>query len=61
MSAATLFAIGAVVFFLGGVGMVLVGLDTFGSWRRREKQPDEDAYLDTETTGEAVRSTLRRP
>jgi hypothetical protein len=48
------------VFFLGGLGMMLVGLETFGAWRVREKQDDEDGYLDVETAGQAVRDPLHR-
>ena len=55
MSAGALFAIGSVVFFLGGFGVVLVGLELFGAWSLREIQPDEDQYLDDETTMQAIR------
>ena len=48
------FAIGAVVFFLGGLGLVLVGIDYADRWRIREKQDDEDTYLDDETMGQAL-------
>lgn len=54
MSPATLFAIGTVVFFIGGLGLVLVGIDLFDRWRIREKQGDEDTYLDDETVRQAV-------
>ena len=54
MSTVTLFAIGAVVFMLGGLGLVLYLLDTFQDWRIREKQSDEDTYLDDETVGQAL-------
>lgn len=54
MSTVTLFAIGAVVFMLGGLGLVLYLLDTFQGWRIREKQSDEDTYLDDETVGQAL-------
>lgn len=54
MNTVTLFAIGAVVFMLGGLGLVLYLLDTFQDWRIREKQPDEDTYLDEETIGQAL-------
>lgn len=54
MTPATLFAIGTVVFFIGGLGMVLVGIDLFDRWRIREKQDDEDTYLDDETVRQAV-------
>jgi len=54
MNPGTLFAIGAVVFMMGGLGLVLFMLDTFQDWRIREKQPDEDTYLDDETIGQAI-------
>ena len=54
MSPGTLFAIGAVVFMAGGLGLVLLLLDTFQDWRIREKQDDEDTYLDEETIGQAM-------
>ncbi len=54
MTPATLFAIGAVVFFMGGLGLVLVGIDYADRWRIREKQDDEDTYLDEETMGQAI-------
>lgn len=45
MSDGTLFAIGSVVFTLGGAGMVLYGLDRFGRWRAREDD-GEEKHLD---------------
>ncbi len=54
MNTVTLFAIGAVVFMMGGLGLVLFLLDTFQDWRIREKQTDEDTYLDDETIGQAL-------
>ncbi len=54
MTPATLFSIGAVVFMIGGLGLVLLLLDTFQDWRIREKQADEDTYLDDETIGQAM-------
>lgn len=47
MSDGTLFAFGAVVFVLGGWGLVLVGLETFRDWRLREAgtDPEEGTYL----------------
>ena len=59
MSAGVLFAIGSVVFFLGGLGVMIVGLELFGAWSVREKQPDEDRYLDDETTLQAIRDPFR--
>jgi hypothetical protein len=55
MNPVTLFAVGAVVFIMGGLGLVLYLLDTFQHWRIREKQSDEDTYLDDETIGQALR------
>lgn len=60
MTPGVLFAIGAVLFFIGGVAMVIVGLDVFGSWRLQEKQPDEDRYLEDETAGDVVSDPLHR-
>ncbi len=60
MSPGTLFAIGAVIFMAGGLGLVLLLLDTFQAWRIREKQPDEDTYLDEETVGQAVSDPRHR-
>ena len=60
MSTEALFAIGAVLFFIGGLGMVIVGLDVFGSWRLREKQPDEEEHLEDETYRQAIRDPLHR-
>jgi hypothetical protein len=59
MSAGVLFAVGTVVFFLGGLGVMLVGLELFGAWSLREKQLDEDGYLDDETTFQAVSDPFR--
>ena len=61
MTPGLLFAIGSVVFFIGGLGMVLVGIETFDRWRIREKQDDEDTYLDDETISQAVRHPGGRP
>jgi hypothetical protein len=60
MNPVTLFAIGAVIFIMGGLGMVLYLLDTFQRWRIREKQADEDTYLDDETIGQALRDPRHR-
>ncbi len=59
MSAGVLFAVGTVVFFLGGLGVMIVGLELFGAWSLREKQDDEDVYLDEETTRQAVTDPFR--
>jgi hypothetical protein len=54
MTAGALFTVGIVVFFSGGLGMVLVGIEIFDRWRMAEKQADEDTYLDEETMRQAV-------
>ncbi|MCC5948628.1 MAG: hypothetical protein JJT89_09255 [Nitriliruptoraceae bacterium] len=60
MTPGVLFAIGAVLFFMGGLAMIIVGLDVFGDWRIREKQDDEDTYLDDETAGDVMADPLHR-
>jgi hypothetical protein len=60
MSDLVLFIIGSAVFFLCGLGIVLYGLESFEAWRLREKQPDEDRYLDDETLGQALTDPRRR-
>ncbi len=37
MSQATIFLFGVAVFFIGGVGLVLVGLDAFRSWSQEDE------------------------
>ena len=44
MSDLVLFSIGSVVFFVGGLGIVLYGLDTFRAWSIRET--DDDAEVE---------------
>ena len=56
----TLFAIGAVVFFMGGLGLTLVGIELFDRWRIREKQADEEGYLDEETMRQAITDPRHR-
>lgn len=46
MSTGALFAIGAVVFIFGALGLVLFGLDTFQAWGRRETGEDEHLRRD---------------
>ena len=43
MSQVPLFLFGTGVFFVGGLGLTLIGLDAFRSW----SQDDEDASRDT--------------
>ncbi len=43
MSQTAIFGFGVVVFFLGGLGMVLIGLDAFRSWSRDDITEGEPA------------------
>lgn len=43
MSDGTLFAIGAVVFIIGGLASIWYLLDVWQAWRDREAAPDERA------------------
>jgi hypothetical protein len=60
MSDVALFTIGTLVFFLGGAGLVLYGLDTFQTWIAAGSADDEDRHLEDETIGEAFRDPTRR-
>lgn len=60
MTDLALFAIGTIVFFLGGVGLVLYGLDTFQTWSAAGTSDDEDRYLKDETVRQALRDPARR-
>lgn len=59
MSQAVIFGFGVAVFFLGGLGLVLIGLDAFRSWSRDDHEeglPDfraaEAARAEVRTTGD---------
>ena len=52
MSQLAIFLFGVVVFFTGGVGLVLVGLDSVKAWSRGDEE-------DSET--EANAQTLQQP
>lgn len=56
MSQAVIFGFGVVVFFLGGLGMVLIGLDAFRSWSRDDVAAGEPAFR----AAEAARVEERR-
>jgi hypothetical protein len=60
MSDLALFTIGTIVFFLGGAGLVLYGLDTFQAWSNAGTADDQDRHLDDETVREAVTDPARR-
>lgn len=44
MSQVAIFLFGTGVFFLGGVGLVLVGLDAFRSWSEEDEATGEAAF-----------------
>jgi hypothetical protein len=52
MTDLALFAIGTIVFFLGGTGLVLYGLDVFQAWSVADTSDDE-------TAGEALNDPTR--
>lgn len=60
MTDLALFAIGTIVFFLGGTGLVLYGLDSFQAWSVADTSDDEDRHLDDETVGQALTDPTRR-
>lgn len=60
MSDLALFAIGTIVFFLGGAGLVLYGLDTFQAWSAAGTSGDEDRYIEDENVGQALKDPTRR-
>jgi hypothetical protein len=60
MTDLALFTIGTLVFFLGGAGLVLYGLDTFQAWSSAATADDEDEHLDDETIREALSDPTRR-
>ena len=60
MSDLALFVIGSLVFFMGGLGIVLYGLESFQAWSVREKADDEDRHLDDETVRDVLTDPRRR-
>ena len=44
MSQAAIFGFGVAVFFLGGLGLVLIGLDAFRSWSRDDVTEGAPAF-----------------
>jgi hypothetical protein len=57
VSQTAIFLFGVGVFFLGGVGLVLVGLDAFRSWSEEDEEEGHDAF----EAAEAARSVDRSP
>lgn len=60
MTDLALFLIGTVVFFVGGVGMVLYGLDMFQLWSTRQTSKDEDPHLEDGTVRDVISLSSRR-
>ena len=60
MTDLALFTIGTIVFFLGGTGLVLYGLDSFKAWSASDSPEGEDHYLADETVGQALTDPARR-
>jgi hypothetical protein len=60
MTDLALFAIGTIVFFLGGTGLVLFGLDSFKAWSASDTSNDEGRHLDDETVGQVLTDPTRR-
>ncbi len=54
MSDLAIFVIGTIVFFVGGVGVVLYGLDTFQLWSRRETDEGQDRHLEQGTVRDVI-------
>ena len=56
MSQTAIFLFGTGVFFLGGLGLVLVGLDAFRSWSEADEATGESAFRAAEQARSDVRA-----
>lgn len=56
MNQLPLFLFGVAVFFIGGVGMVLIGLDLFRSWSEDDEVAGGDAFRAAEASRADERS-----
>ena len=61
MSQLGIFLFGVAVFFLGGVGLVLVGLDAFHSWSDDDETAGEPAARAAEQARAGARQDAERP
>ena len=61
MSQLAIFLFGTGVFFLGGVGLVLVGLDAFHSWSDDDETAGEPAARAAEQARADARESAARP
>lgn len=62
MSDATLFGFGAVVFMIGGWGLLMILLDLAQEWRLRESEPDEERHLRGDgSVRDVLRGTTAEP
>lgn len=56
MSQGAIFGFGVAVFFVGGLGLVLIGVDAFRSWSRGDIAEGETAFLEAERRRAEARS-----
>ena len=59
MTDLALFTIGTIVFFLGGTGLVLYGLDSFKAWSASDTSEGEDRYRADQAEGQALTDPTR--
>lgn len=59
MSQFAIFLFGTAVFFLGGVGLVLVGLDAFRSWSDDDEVAGGPAFREAEQARAEARAEAR--
>lgn len=55
MSQVAIFGFGVAVFFLGGLGLVMIGLESFRSWSRGDVAAGEPAFRAAERARAEVR------
>jgi hypothetical protein len=60
VSQSAIFLFGTGVFFLGGLGLVLVGLDAFRSWSEADEATGESAFRAAEQAPADVRTEPAR-
>jgi hypothetical protein len=59
VSQSAIFLFGTAVFFLGGVGLVLVGLDAFHSWSDEDEVAGGPAFREAEQARADAREDAR--
>jgi hypothetical protein len=58
VSQLAIFLFGTAVFFIGGAGLVLIGLDAFRSWSDGDEVAGEGAFRAAEASRAAARERL---